>query len=108
MSALCYPRRIPWCTVLHCPSLLFGHKIGSKMESESSFLTLLRPEWSTIPLNGQIMPMISHSYLFYTALLLSGVALWRFWRFTVYPALHPQEPKELPYWIPSEYIVMDW
>ncbi|KAF2464462.1 cytochrome P450 [Lindgomyces ingoldianus] len=26
--------------------------------------------------------------------------LWRIWRFTVLPVLRPNEPKELPYWIP--------
>ncbi|KAK0616095.1 putative cytochrome p450 [Bombardia bombarda] len=26
--------------------------------------------------------------------------LWRFWRFTVTPILYPDDPKELPYWIP--------
>lgn len=31
-----------------------------------------------------------------------GVALllWRLHRFTIYPALHPEEPSEFPYWIP--------
>ncbi|KAL9078126.1 MAG: hypothetical protein Q9157_002953 [Trypethelium eluteriae] len=27
-------------------------------------------------------------------------SVWRLWAFTVKPALHPDEPKELPYWIP--------
>lgn len=31
-------------------------------------------------------------------------AVWRFWRFTLYPMLHPDEPKELPYLIPSKYL----
>lgn len=26
--------------------------------------------------------------------------LWRTWRFVILPALHPDDPKELPYWIP--------
>ena len=30
--------------------------------------------------------------------------LWRFWTFTILPALHPNEPKEVPYWIPCEQI----
>lgn len=29
-------------------------------------------------------------------------ATWRFWRFTLYPMLHPDEPKELPYLLPSK------
>lgn len=28
--------------------------------------------------------------------------LWRVWAFTVHPMLRPQEPPELPYWIPGE------
>ena len=27
---------------------------------------------------------------------------WRIWRFSILPALYPQEPKEIPYWIPGE------
>jgi hypothetical protein len=26
--------------------------------------------------------------------------LFRLWKFTIRPLLHPNEPKELPYWIP--------
>ncbi|KZF26779.1 cytochrome P450 [Xylona heveae TC161] len=35
-------------------------------------------------------------------IVLAGVLLllWRLWRFTINPALHPSEPKEVPYWIP--------
>lgn len=28
--------------------------------------------------------------------------LWRFWTFTIRPLLYPNEPKEVPYWIPCE------
>ena len=35
--------------------------------------------------------------------LVSAVlGLWRFWAFTVWPRLHPDEPKELPSWFPCE------
>jgi hypothetical protein len=34
---------------------------------------------------------------------LSLLLSWRLWRFTIRPRLHPQEPKELPYWIPCVY-----
>ena len=27
---------------------------------------------------------------------------WRLWRFTIRPLFYPQEPKELPYWIPCK------
>lgn len=30
--------------------------------------------------------------------------IWRLWRFTLLPAWYPREPKELPYWIPSELL----
>ncbi|KAL4959538.1 cytochrome P450 [Aspergillus stella-maris] len=30
-----------------------------------------------------------------------AILMWRIWRFTVQPILHPEEPKEVPYWIPS-------
>lgn len=29
--------------------------------------------------------------------------LWRWWRFTARPTFTPNEPKELPYWIPCEF-----
>lgn len=34
--------------------------------------------------------------------LLSTLILWRTWRFTILPLLHPDYPKELPYWIPCK------
>lgn len=37
------------------------------------------------------------------AAVLSAWLLWRLWRFTILPMLYPDDPKELPYWIPSEY-----
>jgi hypothetical protein len=46
------------------------------------------------------------SPIFYLTILLligvptSGLLIWRLWRFTLYPLLHPSEPKELPYWVP--------
>ncbi|RYP21122.1 hypothetical protein DL765_002411 [Monosporascus sp. GIB2] len=33
--------------------------------------------------------------------LLFPLILWRTWKFTVLPFLHPDRPKEFPYWIPS-------
>ena len=29
--------------------------------------------------------------------------VWRFWTFTLKPYLHPDFPRELPYWIPCKY-----
>ena len=39
----------------------------------------------------------------FTLGLLLVVLVWRFWKFSLKPALHPEDPKELPYWIPCEY-----
>ncbi len=33
--------------------------------------------------------------------LLAVLLLWRIWTFTILPILHPDEPKELPYWTPG-------
>jgi hypothetical protein len=33
-------------------------------------------------------------------LLVLGLLVWRFWRFTLSPKIYPNDPKELPYWIP--------
>ena len=27
---------------------------------------------------------------------------WRIWKFTIIPWVYPDDPKEIPYWIPSE------
>ena len=41
---------------------------------------------------------------FYTlSVLLFALFLWRLVRFTILPAFRPDEPKELPYWIPCEF-----
>jgi hypothetical protein len=43
---------------------------------------------------------------------LSVLLSWRLWRFTIRPRLHPDEPKELPYWIPCTlkpcYRIWQW
>jgi hypothetical protein len=28
--------------------------------------------------------------------------VWRIWTFTIRPYFHPEDPRELPYWIPSK------
>jgi hypothetical protein len=38
------------------------------------------------------------------AVILVLLVVWRLWRFTVLPAYFPDDPKELPYWIPCEYL----
>ena len=32
----------------------------------------------------------------------SSLALWRLWTFTVRPLIHPDEAKEIPYWVPCK------
>ncbi|KAI1737525.1 putative cytochrome p450 [Xylaria scruposa] len=34
------------------------------------------------------------------AVLLTTTMLWRLWKFSFYPLLHPNEPRELPSWVP--------
>lgn len=38
------------------------------------------------------------------AILAIGVLLlsWRLWTFTILPTLRPDEPREIPYWIPCQ------
>lgn len=49
--------------------------------------------------SSEILPQMS---LPISPLVLFGTLwiTWRFWRFTIRPALHPEEPKELPYLVP--------
>lgn len=35
-------------------------------------------------------------------LVLETWTIWRFWKFTIYPKLHPDEPLELPYLVPCK------
>jgi hypothetical protein len=35
--------------------------------------------------------------------LILALILWRLWRFTVSPFLHPERPKEFPYWVPCKF-----
>lgn len=34
------------------------------------------------------------------AVLFLSLWIWRIWRFTISPSLNPEQPRELPYWIP--------
>jgi hypothetical protein len=42
-------------------------------------------------------------YLVVLGIAASSLAVWRIGRFTVLPIFYPDDPKELPYWIPGEY-----
>ncbi|KAL8726311.1 MAG: hypothetical protein Q9166_006789 [cf. Caloplaca sp. 2 TL-2023] len=53
----------------------------------------------------QLAKIVPNAYffqilVFVVATALSTLAIWRLWRFTVSPWLHPEDPRELPYWIP--------
>jgi hypothetical protein len=39
---------------------------------------------------------------FILLLLITALSLWRLWTFTLLPWLNPNEPKEVPYWIPCK------
>lgn len=41
------------------------------------------------------------AFLVYAGVVLVSLVLWRLWRFTILPATRPNEPKELPYWVPG-------
>lgn len=40
---------------------------------------------------------------FILLLLIIATSVWRLWTFTLFPWLNPNEPKEMPYWIPCEF-----
>jgi len=76
-----------------------------------SFWGLLQHKVTHVPI-GIVMftPAITYCLQqFCNNLSLSFIAVasvvwmaWRLWRFTVLPALKPNEPEELPYWIPCK------
>ena len=44
----------------------------------------------------------NNSGLALICLLATTWLLWRLWRFEILPLIYPDDPKELPYWIPSK------
>lgn len=46
------------------------------------------------------LPYHGKWWIWFLAVVLLPLLLWRLWKFTIRPRLHPDEPKELPYWIP--------
>lgn len=66
-----------------------SHSVTEALERELSHSALLKGA-------------LDHSSISIPALLSIGfLLLWRLWRFTITPWLYPNDPKELPYWIPS-------
>lgn len=44
--------------------------------------------------------------LFFTPAIVLGIFLtWRIWRFSLAPIYSPNEPEQLPYWIPCTFAV---
>ncbi|KAF7586369.1 hypothetical protein BBP40_009015, partial [Aspergillus hancockii] len=51
----------------------------------------------------QNLPLAAREHLLLVAVSIASLItlmLWRVWRFTIVPYLEPNDPKELPYWIP--------
>lgn len=55
--------------------------------------------------HSQLRPLIveNRGVSIFFALLLVLLS-WRLWRFTILPLLRPNEPRELPYWIPCKLL----
>jgi hypothetical protein len=51
-------------------------------------------------LSGFVTANYLHSVFLISLILLLS---WRIWRFTMLPVLRPDDPKEVPYWIPCGY-----
>ncbi|KAL8851305.1 MAG: hypothetical protein Q9221_003750 [Calogaya cf. arnoldii] len=83
-----------------CNSGHFGLKhseLRSKMGSPKVIETVEKELSQSALLQGAL----DHSNISVPALLFLGLLLsWRLWRFTITPWLYPNDPKELPYWIP--------
>lgn len=45
---------------------------------------------------------LSSAIYAFLALFLPILLLWRLWKFSLVAILWPQEPKEIPYWVPGE------
>ncbi|KAL8783070.1 MAG: hypothetical protein Q9213_004882 [Squamulea squamosa] len=54
------------------------------------------PQLASVLVNAYFFQIL----VFAVATALSTLVIWRLWRFTISPWLHPQDPRELPYWIP--------
>jgi hypothetical protein len=59
-------------------------------------LSLQLQEWALLSPDGRL-----HPTGIVVIAILGLLLIWRIVRFTVYPALHPSEPKEYPYWLPG-------
>lgn len=57
---------------------------------------------AAIDWTSQEISWVNQEYPSVTIAVISAcvLVLWRIWRFTVLPSYYPNDPKELPYWIP--------
>lgn len=54
---------------------------------------------------AQVLDTICDSTTLIVLLIGAGLLLtWRLWRFSLFPRLYPNEPKEAPYWIPCKFL----
>lgn len=42
-------------------------------------------------------------YLIVIGVVVASLGMWRIGKFTVLPLFYPDDPKELPYWIPGKF-----
>lgn len=79
-------------------------EINRKSTTKTSKMLSEKLYWTVV----SSVPALLHlgKGAFYALFIISGIAgllsIWRIWTFTVRPALNPQEPKEVPYWVPRQ------
>ena len=73
---------------------LFG--TTAEMFSEFAQIALFGPSFSYE--DATHAPLLIVGPLLLVVLLIAC----RIWNFSIVPALYPQEPKEIPYWVPGE------
>lgn len=67
---------------------------------------LVRTIFDRASLQLEWRPYISTTWLIALVIPFLAWLLWRLWTFTVLPYFHPEEPKNLPHWIPCKPIPM--
>ncbi|KAI4223402.1 MAG: hypothetical protein L6R40_008506 [Gallowayella cf. fulva] len=92
-----------------------GTKAGTgALAGADAFLNVMRLRWEVPAMDSRpVRPFLDHGSLIMARALHGSYAvmnilaslfivlwLWRLWRFTISPSLHPERPRELPYWIP--------
>lgn len=88
--------QLQFCTVL----AFFLHQITLLhiLDMESQSAEVWSSFWCSLEYSANLIHWTAAMILVIG--LLAALLLWRLWRFTVYPWIHPSDAKELPYWIP--------